>query len=437
MNPQRITQLKVENVKKIKALTIDPTGNIVTIGGKNGAGKTSTLDSISMLLGGKDAFPSRPVREGAESAHIVAKLTDYVVERTIGSDGSTALSVRSHEGAKFSSPQAMLDKIVGDLTFDPLAFTRMRPVDQVAVLRSLVKLDFREVDAHRKGLYDERTAVNRGVKDLAAQIDGMPFDASAPTEELSITNLLKQLEEAQAQNRGNAEARRRVDIRQGNLNEKRARLGDVNREIERIEEQLAALKKTAHRLVGEIDQDTLDLSNAAADADALQDVDTSAITESIASAEETNSKVRMNRARLEAEKRVSALEETARSLTARIDQIDQDKRAALEAAKFPVPGLGFDDTGVLFNGLPFDQASSAEQLRVSVAMGMALNPILRSMCIRDGSLLDEDSLRLIADMAESHNYQIFIETVDTDGPTTIVIEDGAIKGAEVAEPAAV
>lgn len=436
MNPQRIVQLRVENVKKIKALTIDPSGNIITIGGKNGAGKTSTLDSISMLLGGKDAFPSRPVREGAESAHIVAKLTDYVVERTIGSDGSTALSVKSHEGAKFSSPQAMLDKIVGDLTFDPLAFTRMRPADQVAVLRSLVKLDFRELDARRKALYDERTAVNRGIKDLEAQIDGMPFDAAAPTAELSIADLLKQLEEAQNQNRNHAEVRRLVTIREGNLNEKKARLRDVAADITRLEEQLASLRKAAQRLAGEIDQDTLDLSNAAADADKLEDIDVSAFTDAIATAEETNAKVRMNRARLEAGKRADALEEKAGVLTAEIEKIDREKQEALEAAKFPVQGLAFDDTGVLFNGLPFDQASSAEQLRVSVAMGMALNPVLRSMCIRDGSLLDEDSLRLIAEMADANDYQIFIETVDTDGPSTIVIEDGAVKGAEVAEPAA-
>lgn len=117
-------------------------------------------------------------------------------------------------------------------------------------------------------------------------------------------------------------------------------------------------------------------------------------------------------------------------LTTKLETLDADKRGQLSAAKFPVDGLSIDlvnEGGVLFKGFPFSQASSAEQLRVSVAMGMALNPTLRVMCIRDGSLLDEDSMQMLADMAEAGDYQFWIETVDTTGPSTIVIEDGHVR----------
>ena len=115
--------------------------------------------------------------------------------------------------------------------------------------------------------------------------------------------------------------------------------------------------------------------------------------------------------------------------TKTISEIDERKRAELAAAEFPVAGLGFDDDGVLLNDLPFSQASSAEKLRVSVAMGLAMNPRLRVLLIRDGSLLDEESLGIIQEMAEKSDAQIWIERVGEGAECQVIIEDGSIKGA--------
>ena len=82
-----------------------------------------------------------------------------------------------------------------------------------------------------------------------------------------------------------------------------------------------------------------------------------------------------------------------------------------------------------FDGKPFDQASSAEQLRVSVAMGIALNPTLRVLLVRDGSLLDKESFKMMAEMASEADAQVWIERVEDDDHVGIVIEDGAVKGA--------
>jgi hypothetical protein len=81
---------------------------------------------------------------------------------------------------------------------------------------------------------------------------------------------------------------------------------------------------------------------------------------------------------------------------------------------------------VTYRGLPFDQASSAEQLRVSVAIAMAAHPKLRVLRIKDGSLLDERSLAMLEEMAEAADYQVWVERVDTSGAVGIVMEDGAI-----------
>ena len=100
-------------------------------------------------------------------------------------------------------------------------------------------------------------------------------------------------------------------------------------------------------------------------------------------------------------------------------------------AAWPVDGLGFDEsTGVVtFNGRPFSQASSAEQIRVSLAMGMSANAGLRTLFIRDGSLLDGDTMATIKQQVEAKGYQVFVEVVKSDD-CSLVISEGR-KAAEL------
>jgi hypothetical protein len=57
---------------------------------------------------------------------------------------------------------------------------------------------------------------------------------------------------------------------------------------------------------------------------------------------------------------------------------------------------------------------------------MAANPKLRVIRIVEGSLLDEDSLAAIGAMAQSEDFQVWIERVSSAGTVGIVIDDGAV-----------
>ena len=62
----KINTLEFENVKRIKALALEPSPNGLTvIGGRNNQGKTSVLDAICWALGGEKYRPSQAQREGA------------------------------------------------------------------------------------------------------------------------------------------------------------------------------------------------------------------------------------------------------------------------------------------------------------------------------------------------------------------------------------
>jgi AAA domain-containing protein len=143
----------------------------------------------------------------------------------------------------------------------------------------------------------------------------------------------------------------------------------------------------------------------------------------LAGAETINTAVRAKKLRDAEEAKHRAKESEAGALTRQIYAIDKSKMDDLAAAHFPIPNLSISETEVgsvkkrtpTLNGLPLEQASSAEQWGVAIAMGIAEHPELRLMWIKDGSLLDNDALAQIEAAAEAADAQVIIEAVSADG----------------------
>ena len=409
----KIIKLTSENVKCLKAISIEPDGNLVIIGGKNGAGKTSALDSIAFALGGKGLCPEVPIRTGQKTAKAEVALDNgMVVTRTFTAGGSK-LTVTSSDGAKYPSPQKMLDALVGELAFDPLAFSRMKPADQRRTLMALVGLDMTAIDAERQQVYAERTEVNRDVKKARAQFAGLTWHKDVPADEVAVSDLVD-------------EHRRRLDHNANNF--KRAEQSAVMRaDAVALAEEIVAAKAVVAGLQTQLEHKWEAGKKLAERVAAAIDEDLDEIKAQIDNAEETNSKVRENHAYTKREGCVSGLEIEAKRLTDRIAEIETCRLSSMTTAAYPVRGLAVSDNGAVLNDLPFDQASSAERLRCSVAIGLALNPELRVLLVRDGSLLDEDSMRLIGEMAAEADGQLWIETISTGAECSVVIEDGELR----------
>lgn len=139
----KIIELNAENIKRLTAVEIHPDETVQIIGGNNGQGKSSVLDAIWLALGGGAAKKStaRPIRDGEKKAKVTLDLGDLKVTRTWTSNDKSVLKVESVNGAQFKSPQAMLDKLVGKFSFDPLAFTQLSAKEQRQQLINLVDLD--------------------------------------------------------------------------------------------------------------------------------------------------------------------------------------------------------------------------------------------------------------------------------------------------------
>jgi len=405
MKNQKIVRLQAENVKRLKAVEIEPSGNVVVIGGKNAQGKTSVLDSIEMLFGGTRSTPDEPIRRGESTAKIIGETEDLIVTRKFTNGKVSKIEVKGKSGAVMGSPQKILSSLCGSLAFDPLAFQRMKPKERLETLKQALKIDFSKLDDDRRLAFDERTEVKRMVRNLESRIESKRFHRGLPEKEVSIADLVSELD-------------RRKDINRRN-EQKRDELGRVRQVALELREKIQAMQK-------EFEHQNKVGRRLRVEVDALVDEDAAGLQDEIMTAEDKNQRIRENNERgalgSELNRGAAMIEELTRS----IEKIDEIKSRTIEEADIPVAGLNFDDDEVTLNGLPFDQASSAEQLKASLAIGIAINPTLRVILIRDGSLLDENSMAEIAAMAQKSNCQIWIERVGDGDEASVIIEDGMV-----------
>lgn len=415
----RIFKFTAENIKKLSVVEIVPGNrNVILITGKNGNGKTSTLDALWYLLAGTSNIPIKVIREGEESAIIKADIGEYEIVRKF-TQKTTSLTITGSDGIKVSSPQALLDSLIGKITLDPREFSAMKSKEQFSVLKNIVPLDvdLDALDATRQKHYDMRTEYNRRAKEAKVKLDAIALPPNCPSEEVSVSEFAAKYREGAAHNNQNAEKRKELTrLREGYIK--------AEEEVYKLEQALEASKKIRSSFIEGIKETEQII-------DKLEDVDLTEIMSVMSNAETINKQVAQFKKAEELRKEYKLNFDAAQKLSDEIEKIEADKQDALKRAKFPVEGLSFGAGEVLYNGLPFESASDAERLRVSMAIAMASNPKLRIIRIRDGSLLDAASMTIIEEMAKANNFQIFIEVVDHlpagEIPKVgIVIEDGKV-----------
>lgn len=376
---------------------------------------TSVLQALTLAMGGGPASKDvvRPIRDGEERAEVVVDLGDIIVTR-VWTQSGTSLKVTSADGAVYRSPQAMLDDLIGRLSFDPLEFTRQHPKVQVQTLLDLVGLDPTALDAERAEVYEQRTQTNREVQRIKGAMSEIDVPADAPEAEVSVADLLAERDAVDGHNQAVAAADADVLARRQTVQNHMDTIARLKRELDATERSCAVA----------VDR----LADEQAKRDALgEPIDTTPLTARISDAERLNAAFRARREHDKLAEKLALYEETSKGQTEQIAHIDQRKADAIAEADMPVEGLGFDDSGVTFNGVPFTQSSAAEQLRVSVAMAMALNPDIRVIRITDGSLLDSTSMAIIEELAREHDFQAWVEVIAEPGEGVgFEIHDGAV-----------
>lgn len=450
-----ITALEITDYKRVRkvAITPDADRHVILIGGKNAQGKSSTLDALTAAFGGAKQLAVDPVRHGAEEAAIFVELDGgkLTIDRTITADGKTKLEVRDAEGA-VRRPQEMLDKLVGARFLDPLAFLALPAKEQRAQLMKLIPDAERieQLDAKRTRAFERRTEIGRDLTKAEGELarleaekvePGKPIDVAALNEE--ARQFAEQQRAGDALGHVHASAQRETTIATEAVRQHRGAMAATERRIADLEAQLAAERKELAELAAEVERldanvttkkQAEEMAKAKLEEAAKKWAETLPRREQLDAdlkrADEHNRAVHAAEAAAARREQVAAdvakLKDDREACTKAIETIEKRKVEILAAAKLPVDGLAISDDGITLAGVPFAQASASERLRVALALAIAGSPGLNDVWVRDGALLDEDALELVAKHAAKAGKRVWIERVGTKDPGVIVIKDGEV-----------
>lgn len=403
----KINKLEIENVKRVKAVKLEPTANGLTIiGGDNNQGKTSVLDAIAWALGGNDFRPSQPKREGSvipPNLHIVMS-NGLVVERK---GKNSDLKVTDPSGQK--AGQQLLNSFIERLALDLPKFMEASGKEKAKILLKIIGIgdQLAALEQEEKELYNQRLAVGQIAdrkKKFAAE---QPYYPDVPGEPVSARDLIRQQQEILARN--------------GENQRKRARLHELEQQSQTLMEQMQELL----RRQDQVEKDLMIARTAAQD---LQDESTAELERNLAHIEEINRKVRANLDKDKAEADAQEYQDQYAALTVRIEAARKAQTDLLTKAELPLAGLSVEDGELIYKGQKWDNMSGSDRLMVATAIVRKLNPECGFVLLDKLEQMDLKSLQEFGRWLEQEGLQAIATRVSTGGECSIIIEDGYIAG---------
>lgn len=406
----KINSLEFENVKRIKAVQLEPVKNGLTvIGGKNRQGKTSVLDSIAWALGGDKYKPTQPKREGSVvDPHLKITLDNGIIVERSGKNGS--LKVIDSTGNK--GGQQLLNSFVEQFALDLPKFLNQTSKEKAATLLKIIGVgdELYRLENQEMTLYNQRTAVGRIADQKAKYAKEMPVYTGVPAEPVSPSELIRQQQEILARN--------------GENQRKRDNLAGIEVSKKMLSERISMMEQELEKIKAKYEKTCGDLELARKSTEELHDESTAELEASIANIEELNKKIRANLDREKAEIDAEHYRHEYEGLTAEIEDIRSKKIDLLKNADLPLEGLAVENGELIYNGYKWDNMSGAEQLIVATSIVRRLNPECGFVLLDKLEQMDTDTLNSFGKWLEEQGLQAIATRVSTGDECSIIIEDG-------------
>lgn len=405
----KINNLEIENVKRVRAVKLQPSENGLTIiGGDNGQGKTSVLDAIAWALGGDKFKPSSPTRDGSVVPPFLhVELSNGLIVERKGDKSS--LKVIDKNGNK--GGQQLLNEFVEALALNLPKFMQATAKDKADTLLKIIGVGDKlyELEAEEQRLYNTRTGIGQIADQKAKFAKEMPIYTGVPKKLVSASELIRQQQEILARNGENQRKREQLERYGHELAEARTALAAAQERLSQAEANVEIARKSA--------QD-------------LHDESTAELEANIADVEQLNAKIRANLDRERAEIEADGYKKQYEELTGQIEAIRTERRNLLNGADLPLEGLSVENGELTYNGFKWDNMSGSEQLKVATAIVRKLNPECGFVLMDKLEQMDAKTLSEFGAWLEQEGLQVIATRVSTGGECSIIIEDGYIKPEE-------
>ncbi|MBO0438937.1 AAA family ATPase [Candidatus Enterococcus ikei] len=421
----KINKLEIENVKRVKAVKVEPTQNGLTvIGGPNSQGKTSILDSIAWALGGDRYKPSKAHREGSvtpPNIHIVMS-NGLIVERK---GKNSTLKVIDPNGEK--AGQQLLNGFVEELAIDLPKFIESSNKEKANTLLQIIGVgpQLMQLEREENEIYNQRRTIGQIADQKEKFAKEQPFYPDAPKELVSASELIQQQQEILARNGENQRKREQVSQIEYQLQQGENNIARVNQQIQELQGQLQTL-------MGLQEATQKDLETARKSAENLNDESTAELERNLLDIETINAKVRTNLDKDKAEEDANVQRQEYQKLTSKLEDVRKKKTDLLNNADLPLPELSVEDGDLIYKGQKWDNMSGAEQLRVSTAIVRKFKPDCGFILIDKLEQMDLATLEEFGKWLEHEGLQAIATRVSTGDECSIIIEDGYVSGDEVA-----
>lgn len=402
----KINSLELENVKRIKAVKLEPSQQGLTvIGGKNRQGKTSVLDSIAWVLGGDKFKPSQPNRYGSiipPNLHI--ELSNGLVVERRGTNST--LKVIDPQGNK--SGQQLLNEFVEQLAINLPQFMEQSAKEKANTLLKIIGVGDKlyQLESEEQRIYNQRHAIGQIADQKAKFAKEMPVYPDVPKEPISASELIKQQQDILAKNGENQRIREQRDQYDRELAQAQIDFEQAQAKLKNAEYNANIARQTAEN---------------------LNDQSTAELEQNIADIEQINIKIRANLDREKAEIDAEDYKNQYEELSAQIDEVRKAKTSLIDNAELPLQGLSVENGELTYNGYKWDNMSGSEQLKISTAIVRKLNPNCGFVLLDKLEQMDIDTLNEFGQWLEQEGLQAIATRVSTGDECSIIIEDGYSK----------
>lgn len=432
MDNVKITSFEIENVKRVRAVSLDVSGPLTVIGGRNSQGKTSVLDSIMWALGGDKYRPSKPVHEGAEKAAIKIELSNGITVERKGVNSSLTVKGPTGKGG-----QSLLNEFVSAFALDLPKFMAATGIEKAKMLLEVfpgLGKELQRLNEESKRLYNERLAIGQIADRKAKYAKELPYIDGVPETPLSGADMAEKMKAALTVNARNDEIRNNIGKIEEQIKGDEYRLESIGKRVSDLKRQLVEAEKEFADKRDYIVAAKSALNNAKAEAAGLQDTDTKSIESELEQIDQINANVRANSEKAHAEAESDELKKQYASITGQLEQARTDRLKLLSNVKMPLDGLLVDEEGELvYAGQRWDCMSGSEQLRVATAICAAIKPACGFVLLDKLESMDVETLREFGAWLASKNLQVIGTRVGTGAENSIIIEDGVVVGEEEVE----